>query len=91
MESFGAEASVPTSRLQVLLVHLGITSSLRYRIKGVPCPGRVQFKAIAEIFNGTWIISRHQGLVFRASTSEVVADVAWQAITSWSHRHHGKL
>jgi hypothetical protein len=32
-ESFGAEALVPTDRLQALLGHLGITSTARYRIK----------------------------------------------------------
>jgi hypothetical protein len=31
------------------------------------------------------------GPVFTASTSEAVADAAWQAITSWSYRHRGKL
>jgi hypothetical protein len=34
-ESFSAEASIPTGRLRALLGHLGITSALRYRIKGV--------------------------------------------------------
>jgi CRISPR/Cas system CSM-associated protein Csm4 (group 5 of RAMP superfamily) len=38
---------------------LGITSSPRYRIKGIPCPGRVEFKAIAEIFSRSKVISRH--------------------------------
>jgi hypothetical protein len=32
MESFRAEALVPTGRLQALLGHLGITSASRYRI-----------------------------------------------------------
>jgi hypothetical protein len=32
MESFRAEALVPTGRLQALLGHLGIASALRYRI-----------------------------------------------------------
>jgi hypothetical protein len=49
IESFGAEAPVPTSRLQALLGHLGITSAPNYRIKGIPRPGRVEFKAIVEI------------------------------------------
>jgi hypothetical protein len=50
IESFGAEASVPTGRLQALPGHLGITTSPKYRIKGVPHPGRVEFKVIMEIF-----------------------------------------
>jgi hypothetical protein len=82
-ESFRAEVPVPTGRLQALLVHLGITTTLRYRIKGVPSPGRVEFSAVAEIFNRTWVISRHQGPAFRASISDVVADAIWQVITSW--------
>jgi hypothetical protein len=43
MESFGAEALVPAGRLCALLEHLDITTALRYRIKEVPRPGRVDF------------------------------------------------
>jgi hypothetical protein len=50
VESFGAEAPVLAGRLRALLEHLGITTAPRYRIKEVPCSGRVEFKAIAEIF-----------------------------------------
>jgi hypothetical protein len=50
VESFGAEAPVLAGRLQALLGHLGITTAPRYRIKEVPRSGRVEFKAIAEIF-----------------------------------------
>jgi hypothetical protein len=45
-ESFSEEASIPTGRLRALLGHLGITSVQRYRIKGVPHPGHVEFKAV---------------------------------------------
>jgi hypothetical protein len=47
VESFGAEAPVPTSRLRALLEHLGITTTPRYRINEVPHLGWVEFKAIA--------------------------------------------
>jgi hypothetical protein len=87
IESFRVEAPIPTGRLKPLLGHLGITFAPRYRIKGVPHPGRVEFKAIAEIFNGNWVISRNKGPAFRASISDSGTDVAWQAITSWS-RHN---
>jgi hypothetical protein len=50
VESFGVEAPVLTGRLRALLEHLGITTAPRYRIREVPRPGRVEFKAIAEIF-----------------------------------------
>jgi hypothetical protein len=73
-ESFGAEAPIPTSRLHALLGHLGITSAPRYRIKGVPRLGRVEFKAIAEIFSGPRVLCRHQGPAFRASIRDVVVD-----------------
>jgi hypothetical protein len=33
-------------------VHLGITTSPKYQIKGVPRRGRVEFQAIVEIFHG---------------------------------------
>jgi hypothetical protein len=50
VESFGAKSLILASRLRALLEHLGITIAPRYRIKEVPHSGRVEFKAIAEIF-----------------------------------------
>jgi hypothetical protein len=44
VESFWAEALVLAGRLRTLLEHLGITTAPRYRIKEVPCLGRVEFK-----------------------------------------------
>jgi hypothetical protein len=66
-----------------LLEHLGITTAPRYRIKEVPCPGRVEFKAITEIFFRSRILCRHKGPAFRTSCNDAVADAAWQTITSW--------
>jgi hypothetical protein len=83
VESFGAEAPVLTDRLRALLEHLGITTAPRYRIKEVPCSGRVEFKAIAEIFFGSRVLCWHKGPAFRTSQSDAVVDAAWQAITSW--------
>jgi hypothetical protein len=83
VESFGAESPILVGRLRALLEHLGITTAPRYRIKEVPCSGRVEFKAITEIFFRSRILCRHKGPVFRTSRSDAVADVAWQAITSW--------
>jgi hypothetical protein len=76
VESFGAEAPVLTGRLQALLEHLGITTTPRYRIKEVPRSGRVEFKAIAEIFFGSRVLCRHKGPTFRISQSDVVVDAA---------------
>jgi hypothetical protein len=59
MESFRSKALVPTDRLHDLLGHMGLTSTPRYWIKGVPCPGRVEFKAIAEIFFRSRVLCRH--------------------------------
>jgi hypothetical protein len=56
VESFGAESPILASRLRALLEHLGITTAPRYSIKEVPRPGRVEFKAIAEIFFGSRIL-----------------------------------
>jgi hypothetical protein len=81
-ESFSAAAPIPTGRLRALLGHLGITSTPRNRIKGVPRLGQVELMAVVEIFFGHSILYRHQGPAFRASISDVVADAAWQAITS---------
>jgi hypothetical protein len=63
-ESYGVEAPVPVGRLQALLVHLGITTTPKYQIKGVTCLGRVEYHAIAEIFSRSRVISRHQEPAF---------------------------
>jgi hypothetical protein len=57
-----------------MLVHLGITTAPRYRIKEVPRPGRVEFRAITDIFFGSRVLCRHQGPAFRVSCSDTVAD-----------------
>jgi hypothetical protein len=91
MESFGAESPVITGRLRALLEHLGITTAPRYRIKEIPRSGRVEFKAIAEIFFGSRVICRHKGPAFRTSRSDAVADAAWQAITLWVRSNKSRL
>jgi hypothetical protein len=91
MESFGAESPILTGRLRALLEHLGITTAPRYRIKEVPRSGRVEFKAIAEIFFGSRVLCRHKGPAFRTSHSDAVADAAWQAITSWVRSNKSQL
>jgi hypothetical protein len=90
-ESFGAEAPVLTGRLWALLEHLGITTAPRYRIKEVPRPGQVEFKAIAEILFGSIVLCRHKGPAFRTSHSDAVADAAWQAITLWVCSNKSRL
>jgi hypothetical protein len=52
-ESFSAAAPIPTGRLRALLGHLGITSTPRNRIKGVPRLGQVELMAVVEIFSDT--------------------------------------
>jgi hypothetical protein len=91
VESFGAESPILTGRLRAMLEHLGITTAPQYRIKEVPHSGRVEFKAIAEIFFGSRILCRHKGPAFRNSRSDAVADDAWQAITSWVHSNKSRL
>jgi hypothetical protein len=76
VESFGAKAPVPADRLQALLEHLCITTTPRYRIKEVSRLGRVEFKAIIEIFLWSRVLCRHKGPAFRASHNDAVADAA---------------
>jgi hypothetical protein len=83
VESFGAEAPVLANRLRALLEHLGITTAPRYRIKEVLHPGRVEFKAVTEIFFRFRVLCRHKGPAFRTSHSDAVVDAAWQTMTSW--------
>jgi hypothetical protein len=74
-----------------LLEHLGITTTPWYRIKEVSHSGRVEFKANAEIFFGSRVLCRHKGPAFRTSRSDVVADAAWHAITSWVRSNKCRL
>jgi hypothetical protein len=91
VESLGAESPILAVRLRALLEHLGITTAPRYRIKEVPRTGRVEFKAIAEIFFGSRILCQHKGPAFSTSRSDAVADAAWQTITSWVHSNKSQL
>jgi hypothetical protein len=91
VESFGAEALILAGRLWAMLEHLSITTAPRYRIKEVPIPGRVEFKAIVEIFLGSRVLCMHKGPAFRASHSDAVADAAWQAITSCVRSNKSRL
>jgi hypothetical protein len=91
VKSSGAESSVITGRLWALLEHLGITTAPRYRIKEVPRLGRVEFKAIAEIFFGSRVLCQHKGPAFRTSHSDAVADAACQAIISWVRSNKSRL
>jgi hypothetical protein len=91
VESFRAESPILAGKLRALLEHLGITTAPWYRIKEVPRLGRVEFKAIAEIFFGSRILCRHNGLAFRTSRSDAVADAAWQAIPSWVCSNKSRL
>jgi hypothetical protein len=50
VESFGAESPILVGRFRASLEHLGITIAPRYRVKEVSHSGRVEFKAITEIF-----------------------------------------
>jgi hypothetical protein len=91
VESFGAESPILAGRLQALLEHLGITTAPRYKVKEVPRSGRVEFKAITEIFFGSRILCRHKGLAFRTLRNDVVTDATWQAITSWVRSNKSRL
>jgi hypothetical protein len=91
VESFRAEAPVLADRLRALLEHLGITTAPRYRIKEVPRPGWVEFKAVADIFFRSRVLFKHKGPTFRASHSDAVADASWQAIASWVHSNKSRL
>jgi hypothetical protein len=91
VESFRAKSPILAGRLRALLEYLGITTAPRYRIKEVPRSGRVEFKAITEIFFGSRVLCRHKGPTFRTSHNDVVADAAWQAITSWVHSNKSRL
>jgi hypothetical protein len=90
-QSFGNEALVPTGTLRTLLGHVGITTAPQFMIKRVPRPGRVECRAIVEVFHRSSVVSRNMGPTFRAPCGDVVVDAAWQAITTWNRTHHHNL
>jgi hypothetical protein len=76
VESIRAESLIVAGRLRALLEHMGITAAPQYMIKKVPRSGRVEFKAIADIFFGSRILCRHKGPAFRILCSDAGADAA---------------
>jgi hypothetical protein len=91
IKTFGDEAPIPTGRLRDLLKHINITTPPEFRIKRILRPGREEYKAIVEIISRPNVLSRHKGPAFRITYLDVVADVAWQAITTYSRRYHDEL
>jgi hypothetical protein len=91
IKTFGDEAPIPTGRLRDLLNHINITTLPEFRIKIIPRPSREEYKAIVEIISGPNVLSRHKGPAFRSTYHDVVADAAWQAITTYSRIYHDEL
>jgi hypothetical protein len=91
IKTFGDEASIPTGRLRDLLKHINITTSPEFRIKRILRPGREEYKAIVEIISGPNVLSQHKGPAFMTTYQDAVANVAWQAITTYSQRYHDEL
>jgi iron-sulfur cluster repair protein YtfE (RIC family) len=71
--------------------HINITTPPEFRIKKIPRPSQEEYKAIMEILSGPNVLSRHKGPTFRTTYQDVVADAAWQAITTYSRRYHDEL
>jgi hypothetical protein len=84
IKTFGNEAPIPTGRMRDLLNHINITTLPEIRIKGILRPGREEYKAIVEIISGPNVLSRHKGPTFSTTYQDVVADAAWQAITTYN-------
>jgi hypothetical protein len=91
IKTFGDEAPIPTGRLRDLLNRISITTPLEFWIKRISCPGREEYKATVEIISGPNVLSQHKGPTFRTAYQDVVAEAAWQAITTYSHRYHDEL
>jgi hypothetical protein len=91
IKTFGDEALIPTGTLRDLLNRIKITTPPEFRIKRIPLPGREEYKAIVEIISGPNVLSRHKGPAFRTTYKDAIANAAWQAITTYSHRYHDEL
>jgi hypothetical protein len=91
IKTFGNEAPIPTGRLRDLLNHINITTPPEFRIKRISCLGREEYKTIMQILSGPNVLSQRKGPAFRTTYQDVVADAAWQLITTYSHRYHDEL
>jgi hypothetical protein len=91
IKTFGDEAPIRTDRLRDLLNCTNITTPPEFRIKRIPRLVREEYKAIVEIISELNVLNRHKGSTFRTTYQDAVADVAWQAITTYSHRYHDEL
>jgi hypothetical protein len=80
-QSFHEESSAVAGQLRGLLYRLGITKAPEYRIKAIPRPGRVEFRATVTVFNGPGVVSTHSAPALRSTRTEAVNDAAWQALT----------
>jgi hypothetical protein len=91
IKTFGDEAPIPTGRLRDLLNRINITTPPEFRIKRISHPDREEYKAIMEIISGPNVLSRHKGPPFKTTCQDVVANAAWQVITTYSRRYHDEL
>jgi hypothetical protein len=91
IKTFGNEAPIPTGRLRDLLNRINITTPPEFRIKRILRTGQEEYKAIVEILSGSNVLSRHKRLAFGTTCQDVVADAAWQAITTYNRRYHDEL
>jgi hypothetical protein len=91
IKTFGNEALIPTGRLRNLLNRINITTPQEFRIKRIPRPGWEEYKAIVEILSRPNVLSRHKRPAFKTTYQDALADAAWQAITTYSHRYHDEL
>jgi hypothetical protein len=80
--SYGEESPTVPVQLRGLLLQLGITKALEYKVKGLHRPGPMQFTYIVEVFDGQEVVGKHACLAPHVTCAEVVADAAWQAWTS---------
>jgi hypothetical protein len=74
-----------------LLNRINITTPPEFRIKRILHPGREEYKAIVEIISGPNMLSRQKGSAFKTTCQDVVADAAWQTITTYNRRYHDEL
>jgi hypothetical protein len=91
IKNFGNEAPIPTGRPRDLLNRINIATPPEFKIKRIPCLGREEYKVIVEILSGPNVLSRHKEPAFRTTWLDVVADAAWQAITTYNHIYHDEL
>ena len=91
LQSFDEKGDYFPEELEKMLKQIGAAWKPVYDLKIVPRPGRDEWTASVNIYNGPEWISGHNSPAPRSTRRQAVTDAAWEAITALSHTHKERL